>query len=149
MHALKPGPRRVGALLIGATLTVALLAPSAASAASPVSISPKARAVLALGSRPVFKVRDTSAAARRYPLYITISTSKKLKRNGDLKRTTIGNFASMKRRGTLFRYKAEDYTFPDWYMARPGKYYWQAYRIDCAAARSCHVHTKVRSFTVE
>ncbi|MBA2792884.1 MAG: hypothetical protein H0U32_02690 [Thermoleophilaceae bacterium] len=101
-----------------------------------------------MGSRPTFKVRDGSSAARKFRVYITISTSKKRRRNGDLKRTKIGTFSSMKRSGSIHKYKAEDYTFPTWYMARPGKYYWQAFRIDCSVRRSCHVTSKIRSFRV-
>ena len=140
--------RKLSGLVVG-VLALCLIVAGVASGASPAQLSPKRGAVLASGSRPVFKVRDTSAAAKRYPLYIRISTSKKRRRNGDLKRTSIGNFASMKRRGSVFRYKTEDYSFPTWFMARPGRYYWQAYRIDCAAApNGCHVHTKIRSFRV-
>ena len=33
-------------------------------------------------------------------------------------------------------------------MNRPGKYYWQAFRIDCRV-RGCHIHSKVSSFIVK
>lgn len=148
MHALDAHRRSALALLIAVTLALALLVPAAARGADPVQLSPKRGALLDLGSRPTFKVRDTTAAARGLKLFITISTSKKRNRRGDLKKTSIGSFRAMKRRRSIFSYRAEAYSFPTWFMAREGTYYWQAYRIDCAAARSCHVHTGVRSFRV-
>lgn len=150
MRALERNRRAVTWFGAATAIALALLVPAGADAAAPAQISPRSGATLALGSQPVFKVRDATAAARRYKLYVTISTSKRRKRNGDLKRTSIGTFAGMKRRGTTWRYKPPDYSFDEWFMARPGKYYWQAYRIDCSTGNtSCHVHTKIRSFTVE
>ena len=104
--------------------------------------------MLALGSEPTFKVRDTSQAAKQYRLYITISTSKKTKKNGDLKQTKVGTFTSTTRKRNTFTYKAPDYSFPEWFMNRAGKYYWQAYHIDCNV-KGCHVHSKIRSFRVQ
>lgn len=149
MYAPRPAPRTAQGVLVATTLALGLLAPAAADAARPAQISPRGGALLALGSQPLFKVRDGTAAARRYDVFLTISTSKRRKRNGDLKRTSIGTFASMRRRGTVFRYRPPDYSFPTWFMARAGTYYWQAYRIDCSTGNSsCHVHTRIRSFRV-
>jgi len=139
--------------VIAACLALSLVGAASASAAGPTIKGPKRGAVLARGSQPTFKVRDTSSKARRYRIYMTISTSKKTSRKtGDLLRPKvggdeIGTFTSMRRKGTVFSYKAEKYSFPTWYMNRRGKYYWQAYHIDCSV-RSCHVHSKVSSFIV-
>jgi len=149
MHASR---RTLLGLLATTTLVVGVVAPGAAGAASPKQLAPKRGAVLAVGSQPVFKVRDRSAAAKKYSVFITISTSKKRKKNGDLMKRpgSIGTFRQMKRRGSTFRYQAEKYTFPTWFMVRPGTYYWQAYRIDCSGGNSsCHIHTKIRSFKVQ
>ena len=148
MHALKPQRGKVPGLLIATALTLSLAAPGTASAASPTQIAPKRGSVLTAGSQPTFKVRDTSASARKYGVFVTVSTSKRLTRTGDLKKTDIGTFAKTKRRGSVFSYKTPLYTFPTWFMVRAGTYYWQAFRIDCAV-RGCHVHTKVRSFKVQ
>jgi hypothetical protein len=135
-------------VLLTGTLALALVGAGAAGAAAPKLVGPKAGAVLAVGSEPTFKARDGSAAARRYPLYITISTTKKRTKRGDLKRTKVGTFSSMKRRGSVHRYTAPDYSFPTWYMMRPGTYYWQVFRIDCSKP-GCHVQSRVRSFRVQ
>ena len=150
MRALEGNRRGMAAVAAATALALPMLVPGGADAAAPAQISPRSGATLELGSQPVFKVRDATAAARRHKLFVTISTSKRRKRNGDLRRTDVGTFAQMKRRGTTWRYKPPDYSFDEWFMARPGKYYWQAYRIDCSTGNSsCHVHTRIRSFTVE
>lgn len=150
MYAFKPQRRTVLGLLATATLALGLVAPGAAGAAGPAQVAPKRGAVVAVGSQPTFKVRDASSAARKYGVFITISTTKRRKANGDLKTTDIGTFARMKRRGSRYSFKPKNYTFPTWFMARPGTYYWQAYRIDCSGGNSsCHVPSKIRSFKVQ
>lgn len=144
MHSISPRRLLVPAL----ALALLLVVPAAANAAAPKLVAPKTGKLLALGSEPVFKVRDSSAAAKKYKIYITIGTSKKRTKNGDLKRTKIGTFTSTTRNGNVFKYVAEDYSFPSWYMNTPGTYYWQAFHIDCAV-EGCHVHSKVRRFRVQ
>ena len=143
-------PRTFLTALLVAALAAGLLATGAVGASKPRLSSPSAGKVLELGSRPTFKAKDGTAAARRSGVYITVSTSKRRKANGDLRQADVGSFRKMKRRGTTYRYKTEDYSFPTWFMAREGTYYWQVFRIDCTdpAARDCHVHSKIRSFKV-
>jgi hypothetical protein len=149
MHHTLPGARRTTALLaVGAGLALAAATPTVANAAGPTLLKPKAGATLAIGSQPAFKVRDASAQARQYKVFITISTTKKTKRNGDLKQTDIGTFAGTTRKRDVYTYKAPAYSFPTWFMQRAGTYYWQAFHIDCAV-KGCHVHSKVRSFKVQ
>lgn len=124
------------------------LAAAQSATAAPKLLAPGNGKVLARGSQPTFKLRDTSPNARRYSIFMRISTSKKVDRNGTLKRTKIGHFARMDRKGKFgFVWKPEDYSFPEWFMQRPGTYYWQAYHIDCSV-RGCNVESKVRSFKV-
>jgi hypothetical protein len=143
-------PRTFLAALAATALVAGLFASGAVGASKPRQISPKRGAVLELGSRATFKAKDGTSAAKRYGVWITVSTSKTRTANGDLKQTEIGSFRRMKRKGSSFRYKTEDYSFDTWFMAREGTYYWQVYRIDCGdpSARDCHVHSKVRSFKV-
>jgi hypothetical protein len=139
--------------LLTACLALLLIGVSSAAAAGPRIVSPKRGAVLALGSQPTFKVRDGSRNARRYKIFMRISASKtRSRKTGDLKETKIGGepigfFSSMTRHGSTHSFTPPPYSFPSWFMARPGKYYWQAYRIDCRV-RGCHIHSKVSSFIV-
>lgn len=138
--------RLMAPTLVAAT-GLALAVPGAASAA-PKLVTPKAGATVAIGSQQAFKVRDGSAAAKKYKVFITISTSNRTKKNGDLKQTKIGTFASTRRDGNMFTYTPPPYTFPTWFLARAGTYYWQAFHIDCAV-KGCHVHSRIRSFSVQ
>ncbi|MBB4662712.1 hypothetical protein [Conexibacter arvalis] len=137
------------ALLAAVLTSSALLAGAqAADAARPKLLAPGNGKVLARGSQPVFKARDTDPNSRKYSVYITISRSKKRDKRGDLKRTRVGTFASMRRKGKFgFVYKPEAYSFPTWFMQAPGKYYWQVFHIDCRV-KGCHVQSPIRSFTV-
>lgn len=142
--------RAIVLALVAAVLASSLLlgGAQAAGAASPQLLAPGNGKALARGSQPVFKARDTDPNSRKYSVYITISRSKKRDRRGDLKRTKVGTFASMDRKGKFgFTYKPQAYTFPTWFMQAPGKYYWQVFHIDCRV-RGCHVHSPIRSFTV-
>jgi hypothetical protein len=134
--------------LVAVGVGLALVSPAGAGAAAPKLITPKAGATVAIGARPAFKVRDSSAAAKKYKIFITISTTRKTTRNGDLKRTSVGTFTGTTRKGDVFTYKPPAYDFPTWFLARAGTYYWQAYRIDCAV-EGCHIQSKIRSFKVQ
>jgi hypothetical protein len=143
--------RSLALALLTALIVSGLLLASAraAGAASPKLLAPGNGATVARGSQPIFKARDTDPNARRYRVFVTISRSKKLDRDGDLVQTrSSGTFASMRRSGRYgFTYKPPSYSFPTWFMQAPGTYYWQAFHIDCRV-RGCHVHSRVRSFDV-
>jgi hypothetical protein len=139
-------------LRVALLIVIALLAlPGVAVAASgPKLLKPAKNAVIAVGSQPTFTVRDRSQAAREHHVWLTIASVKKVK-HGELQDDPKhGQFAQMKRKqGGKYAYTPKHYTFPDYYLQRPGKYYWQTYHIDCATnARSCHILSKIRSFTV-
>ena len=140
----------VGALLAGALLLTAL-AP-AASAAGPRPLSPKQGKAFSVGAFLTFKVRDHSAAARKYGIFMVVANRKRVK-HGQLQRgksDAPGDFAKMKRRKHgIYTYTPERYTFPSWYMQRPDVYYWQAHHIDCgSSASNCYVVGAIRHFRV-
>jgi len=122
-----------------------------AATAAPTLLAPGRGKTLPRGSTPTFKVRDGHPNARRYRVFMRISTKKATTRGGELKRTEIGTFAQMKPRGRAgFVYTVPSYSFPDWFMQRAGTYYWQAFHIDCSLPRvkRCHDVSKVGSFKV-
>lgn len=144
------GRRPVLALLVALVTGMLLLASAqAASAASPQLLAPGAGKQLAVGSTPTFKARDTDPNSRKYRVFMTISRSKKLDKDGDLVQSKDGStFTSMRKSGKYgFAYTLPSYSFPTWIMQAPGKYYWQVFHIDCRV-KGCHVHSKVRSFKV-
>jgi hypothetical protein len=148
---------RLRVALVGAVVASLMMLVAGVSTASalthPKAVSPKRGTVYAVNSRPTFKIKDSSRNAKRYGVFMTIANAKKFKKGGtgvgDLIQTKPGTFTSMKRKGTTYTYTAEAYSFPGWYMATPGKYYWQAFHIDCSQrGTKCHVHSKLGSFIV-
>lgn len=152
---MKDGPlphRRTAftALLVCALAGALLLGVAQAANAAPQLLAPGAGKTLRRGTQPMFKVRDNSANARRYKIFMTIATKKRTNRYGELKRTrAAGTFTRMDGNGRGgWTYKPPAYTFPSWFMERPGTYYWQAFHIDCRV-KGCHVLSRIRSFKVE
>lgn len=146
----RPNARRPVIALVAVLLAGMLtLAVAQAAQARPQLLAPGNGKVLARGSTPTFKLRDTHPYARRYSIFMIVSPGKRTNRYGELKRNAdIGTFARMNRKGKYgFTYKTPSYSFDRWFMNRPGKYYWQAFHIDCRV-RGCHVLSKIRSFRV-
>jgi hypothetical protein len=142
----------LGALLAGALLLAALV-PAANAATGPRPISPKQGKVFSKGAFLTFKVKDTSAAARKYGIFMVIANRKRT-RHGQLQKSKSGkpgDFAQMKRRKHgVYTYTPMHYTFPGWYMVTSGTYYWQAHHIDCGATSTgnCYVVGGIRKFRV-
>lgn len=136
-----------------ALLALLFLADAAIADTAPKLLSPANGKTLARDSHPVFKVRDTGKA-HSGRVWLTISSTKKRDRYGKLARNQFGTFTSMRRgkRG-VYTYQPPAYTFDSWFMHRPGKYYWQAFHINCAipnASRSsCNVYSRIRSFRIQ
>ena len=146
----RPRPHRRALALALATLLAGACPPAAAAApARPQLLSPAAGAALPLGGQPTFKLRDAHPNARRYGVFLIVSPTRRTNRHGELLRhRRIGTFAKMTRRGRAgFAYRAPAYVFDHWFMQRPGRYYWQAFHIDCRV-RGCHVLSRIRSFRV-
>ena len=121
------------------TFALALAAAPVATAAVP---------SLKVGTRPTFRIHSPAAVAADSSVFLTIAAKRKVYKDGELKRTTVGTFAEMnKKRNANFVWKSPPYTFPGWFMMQPGTYFWQTYYIDCAAP-DCHVLSKIKSFKV-
>jgi hypothetical protein len=139
--------------MIAAMAVLALGAASAQADAGPRLTSPANGRVLAVGSRPEFKATDTGSAFGG-TVWLSISAFRRRDRYGRLKESDGGTFTSMTRhRNGRYSYTPPDYSFPSWFMVKPGTYYWQAYHINCSipnsSKTSCHVYSSVRSFQVQ
>ena len=53
-----------------------------------------------------------------------------------------------KRKGGRFTAKAPDYSFPSYYLVKPGTYYWQAFRIECTGSSDCSQEGPIVKFKV-
>ncbi len=143
-----------GRAAIATLVATGALAATGASVAqaAPKLLAPGNGKVIAKGSDPVFKVHDSSSAAAQHKVWITISKTKARDKTGQLKYKSGsggGDFSDMKKvKGGGWTYKPHKYDFPGWYLATPGKYYWQAFEINCEASTTCHIYSSIRTFTV-
>jgi hypothetical protein len=90
--------------------------------------------------------------ARKDKVWTTIASRKRVRR-GELQshRSATGVFSSMRRRGGgRYTFKPTLYTFPAYFLQRPGRCWRQAHHIDCAvrSAPRCRIVSAIRSFTV-
>ncbi len=140
------------AVAVAAVATTGAAATPAMADQGPKLLSPGNGKVLARGSRPTFKARDTGNRFNGR-VWLTISQWKRRDRDGRLVMRIgkdAGTFTSMNRRkGNVYTYTPPAYTFDRWFMQRPGVYYWQAYHINCQTGRdSCNWYSKIRKFRV-
>jgi hypothetical protein len=139
--------RRLLAPLAIAFALAATLTSAAQADVAPKLLRPSAGATLTASSPPTFKVRDRGHAFHGN-VWIEVSASKRRDRHGDLKTSPIGTFAQMKRRRHgVYTWVPPMFTFPEWFMVRPGTYYWEAFHVNCDVA-GCRVRSKIRSFVV-
>jgi len=127
------------AVALAASGTVAVGATS-----GPKPLAPSNGKTLTAGKAFTFKVRSSQPGA----VFMKVSKSKKKGSDGTLK--TDVYFRKMgKKTSTTYSKKTETYpALSDYFLNKRGTYYWQAYRIDCAAQSDCNVEGAIRSFKI-
>jgi len=138
---------RILAVAIAATLLAAPLA-SAQSAIAPTLGAPSNGKSLKRGVPFSFKAKlDT--ASEGSGVFLIVSKSKKLNDDGTLSSQLY--FREMKGSGGSYSKKVERYAaLSDHFLNRSGKYYWQAYAIDCSdGTEDCNIESEVRSFRIK
>lgn len=129
-----------------ALLAVGLGVAVAAAATFVHARRPHNHAHYAVGARPHFSVKALGVN-RSFHVFGTVASKRRV-RHGILRTTRVGDFFSFHRhRHGRFTYTPPNYTFPSWYMQKPGRYYWQAkfYDVHCP---SYGCHTRIRTFVV-
>lgn len=113
-----------------------VLAPAALAATSHgiTPTAPKDGATVAKGSRPTFR----GTVKRTDSTWIIVSASKARDKYGvigldDKGRPTddLQVLQRAKLSGKRFAAKALLYSYPDWWLNKPGTYFWQAHQIHC------------------
>jgi hypothetical protein len=129
-------------------LTLGLLLSAAPSGAQSDGVTPVAPSNGKIQHRGVpftFKVRATTDTG----VFLKVSKSKKLGADGTLASNVY--FRSMSLNGGLYTKKVERYpALTSFFLNRPGRYYWQAYRIECPidGGEDCNVEGPVRSLHI-
>lgn len=116
------------------------------AAKGPSPRSPKNNKSYKKGTRFTFQVKSTGSGA----VFLKVSKSKKRGKDGTLRSDVyFRKMARKKGTKTIYRKKAESYpALDDYFLNRRGKYYWQAYRINCSAQKDCNVEGRIRSFRI-
>ncbi len=116
-------------LVLVAVVGALTLAPAAAPAATRNGVtptSPKPGAAVPKGKSVTFKGRVRGPG----PIFVHVCKSaRKSKKEGTICKTaTIGQ---ARKKGGRFSYRQKVFSFAEYWLNRPGTYYWQAYRIAC------------------
>lgn len=134
------------ARLLALATSVALITSGATATAAggPSPLAPTNGKTLAKGVPFTFKVRSTESGA----VFLKVSKSKRKNSKGTL-RTDVYFRKMGKQKGSVYTKKTERYpALSSYFLNKPGRYYWQAYRIDCAAQADCEVEGAIRSFRI-
>jgi hypothetical protein len=132
-------------VVAGAVLSVSLLVPAGAAQASGgiTPLAPKKNATVRAGTSPTFKMRVRGAGT------VWVHVCKSKKRNGDGVICSKAQIGQAKKKGGVYRFKPKFFDFPAFWLNTPGRYYWQAYRINCEGnLNDCKQESKITKFKV-
>jgi hypothetical protein len=82
-------------------------------------------------------------------VFLKVSKSKKVGDDGTLKNDIY--FRAMKQSGGTWTKKVERYAaLTSHFLNKPGRYYWQAYSIDCSGGTDdCNIESEIRTFRIK
>jgi hypothetical protein len=128
-------------------LTVALSLAVAGSAVATTKngitpVAPKAGTSVPAGKSPTFRMKAKGPGQ----VWVHVCRSKKKDAEGVICSTeSIGR---AKKKNGVFRFKPKFYDYPGFWLNRPGRYFWQAFRIDCNA-QDCEQEGPIVRFRVK
>lgn len=136
-------------ILVAALAAALLTAPAALAqtASAPTLRAPSNGKSLKKGVAFAFKAKLDSASGAS-GVFLKVSKSKKVGRDGTLSKDIY--FREMNLRGGTYSKTVERYPLlTSHFLNKPGRYYWQAYAIDCSdGTDDCNVESKIRSFRI-
>lgn len=138
--------RRVVSALAAAGVAglVAAGAVPAQDRVAPRLVSPAKQASVKRGVPFTFK----ASAPAGVSVFVIVSKSKARAADGTLRDRSTW-FRKMGRQGGRYVKRVERYAaLPDHFLNRPGRWYWQAFAIDCVADSDCAVESETRAFRV-
>jgi hypothetical protein len=124
-------------------LTAALATPAAAATKNGIRpLAPKKGSSVPAGKSPVFRMKV------RGPGQVWVHVCKSKARNDDgviCNEESIGR--ARKKKNGVFEFKPRFFDFPEFWLNSPGRYFWQAHRIDCNAS-DCQQEGPITRFRV-
>ena len=133
-------------LIVPAALAAFVLSAAPAVAKNGVQpISPKRGDTVPAGKRPTFKMNITGDHTG---VFVHVCRSKRKDGDGMICHDEVIGEAK-KKRGSRYEFKAKFFDYDEFWLNRPGTYYWQAYRTDCnASLNDCKAEGAVVKFKV-
>ena len=133
------------AAMLAALLFVLALAGSAGAATKNgiTPLGPKAGGSVPSGKALTFKMRVNDPASG---VFVHVCKSKRKDREGLICDDPI--LGPAKKRNGVFQVKQRFFDFPEFWLNNPGRYYWQAYRIECTGGSDCKQEGPVTRFRV-
>ena len=138
--------RTVRTFAAALAISLAATGATATAAGGPTPVAPSNGKTLKAGKAFTFKVSSKQPGG----VFLKVSKSKAKNKKGTLAAKDDLYFREMKKKGSTYSKKTEAYdALPEYFLNKPGRYYWQAYRIDCAAQKDCEVEGPIRSFRIK
>jgi hypothetical protein len=112
--------------LAALALVVAMAGSAAAATKHGITpLAPKAGTSVPAGKSPVFRMKAKGPGQ----VWVYVCKSKHRNSEGVIcSKTSIGR---AKKKNGVFEYKVKFFDYPGFWLNQPGRYYWQAHRIDC------------------
>jgi hypothetical protein len=124
-------------------LAVALAGPAAAATKNGITpLAPRADASVPAGKSPVFRMRASG------PGQVWVHVCKSKRKDADGVICSKASIGQAKKRKGAFVYKPKFFDFPAFWLNTPGRYYWQAFRIDCPTSDDCKQEGPIVRFKV-
>lgn len=136
----RTGPTTV--MAVAATLSVAAAA-AAAEKNGITPLAPKADATVREGRSPTFRMGVDGPGT----VWVHVCKSRRRRDDGTICSTaSIGQAREVR---DEFRYRPKFFDYASFWLNTPGRYYWQAYRIDCSGGtEDCRQEGPVVRFRV-
>jgi hypothetical protein len=127
------------------TITLSLATAGSATAKTKHGITPlapKAGTSVPAGKSPVFRMRVKGPGQ----VWVHVCKSKHRNNAGVIcNKVSIGR---AKKKNGVFEYKVKFFDYPEFWLNQPGRYYWQAHRINCNS-HDCQQEGPVVRFRVK
>ena len=124
-------------------LVLALAGPASAATKNGITpFGPKAGTTVPAGKALTFRMRVNGPGS----VFVHVCKNKRKDSEGVICRKTTIVGPAKKKRG-VYQVKQKFFDFPEFWLNQPGRYYWQAYRIDCTGS-DCKQEGPVTRFRV-
>jgi len=134
------------AVALAALLAIIALAGTAAAATKHgiTPLAPSAGSSVPSGKALTFRMRKSGSGS----VFVSVCKSKKVDKTGVICHKET--FGQAKKKNGVFQYRQKNFDLlPDFFLNNPGRYYWQAYRIECKVGSSdCNQEGPIVSFRV-